>query len=371
MLCSIHRFLVLASTTAVLIGAYPSESSLYNPEGPSKVRHQAEDIAFLEGLTNNDKDMSGKEGDSPEKYFHESIFHAHYDGRFAYSTLPDNIRRPHLRALVRSYLATMHDLNAETWIMHGSLLGWWWNQRIMPWDDDIDVQVSEPAISFLAAYHNMTIHSFAAVDLDLNDAEMELMRGGKRYLLEVNPHYANPSTADWQNVIDARWIDVDTGLFIDITTLRVNQTQEEERKRMYRPRGSAYRVPEPPQQMYCKDEHSFWSTQIFPLRTSLFEGVPVRIPYSYEELLVEEYGEGALTQKEFWQEKHFFDQEEMEWLPMDEEMLREREDEEEERGGSLRQNLLAEELKRLKMEELHGGLTQVEIILPEPAVRRD
>ncbi|PVH93465.1 hypothetical protein DM02DRAFT_721699 [Periconia macrospinosa] len=306
-----NTFLFFALMAAVQTIAYPSASSLYNPDSPSKGRHhRANDIAFLEGLTNNDQDMSGREGDDPEKYFHESIFHAHYDGRFAYQTLPDKTRLPHLRALVRSYLATMHDLGAETWIMHGSLLGWWWNQRIMPWDDDIDVQVSEPAIEFLASYHNMTVHSFAASDLDISDPdEVELMHSGKRYLLEVNPHYANPSTDDWQNVIDARWIDIDTGLFIDITTVRVNRTAE---GTMGRPKGSAYRYPEPPQHLYCKDEHTFWSTQIFPLRTAVFEGVPVRIPYKYQELLAEEYGESALTEREFLVEKHFFDQAKME-----------------------------------------------------------
>lgn len=24
----------------------------------------------------------------------------------------------------------MNDLGVETWIMHGSLLGWWWNQKV-------------------------------------------------------------------------------------------------------------------------------------------------------------------------------------------------------------------------------------------------
>ncbi|KAF2638836.1 hypothetical protein P280DRAFT_381009, partial [Massarina eburnea CBS 473.64] len=212
-------------------------------------------------------------GDPPEKYFHESTFHAHYDGRFAYTILPHTSRVIHLRALVRSYLSTMHELGAETWIMHGSLLGWWWNRQIMPWDDDIDVQVSEPAISFLAQYHNMTIHSFNVSDLD--------MTKGKRYLLEVNPSYKNASTTDWMNVIDARWIDIDTGLFIDITTLRD---------------ASAHSGP---QRMYCKDKHRFLSSQIYPLRTSVFEGVPVRIPYGYQELLIEEYGAESLTETEF------------------------------------------------------------------------
>ena len=39
-------------------------------------------------------------------------------------------------------------------------------------------------------------------------------------MLEVNPKYTDPSYDDDLNVIDARWIDIETGLFIDITAVR-------------------------------------------------------------------------------------------------------------------------------------------------------
>lgn len=75
-------------------------------------------------------------------------FHYHYDGRFvplvslfplnvtdsncrfAEEPLSDNETLPHLSALIQTYLSTMADLRAETWIMHGSLLAWWWNQKV-------------------------------------------------------------------------------------------------------------------------------------------------------------------------------------------------------------------------------------------------
>ena len=34
---------------------------------------------------------------------------------------------------------------------------------------------------------------------------------------------------------------------------------------------------------------------MFPLRDSYFEGMPVKIPYDYKRLLVEEYGEKSIT----------------------------------------------------------------------------
>ncbi len=83
--------------------------------------------------------------------------------------------------------------------------------QIMPWDSDIDVQVSLPTMDFLARYYNMTMHHYSSP---------EMPPGGRNYMFEINPGYVNGSPDDWLNVIDARWIDTETGVFIDITTAR-------------------------------------------------------------------------------------------------------------------------------------------------------
>ena len=88
------------------------------------------------------------------------------------------------------------------------------NSQILPWDSDIDVQVSETTIVYLAKYYNMTEYHFSLPDIET----------GRNYLLEVNPHYTIREVEDKLNVIDARWIDTDTGLFIDISTVRKNYT---------------------------------------------------------------------------------------------------------------------------------------------------
>lgn len=66
------------------------------------------------------------------KYFHESSFDAHYDSRFGLSALSYDDKRSRLSALIRAFLLTMDDIGIETWLMHGSLLGWYWNQKILP-----------------------------------------------------------------------------------------------------------------------------------------------------------------------------------------------------------------------------------------------
>ncbi|KAF2186749.1 putative mannosylphosphorylation protein [Zopfia rhizophila CBS 207.26] len=249
------------------------------------------DIESLQGLTQITRDRSGKAGDPDDKYFHESTFHPHYDGRFAEKVLPYDSRRIHLTHLIQTYLSTMYDIGAETWLMHGSLLGWWWNRKIMPWDTDVDVQVSERSIAFLADYYNMTVHHFKVPGVNR----------GRNYMLEVKPHYKNGSVQDNLNVIDARWIDIETGLFIDITTLRRDRTAEELGERGH---------------MMRKDKHRYLENQVFPLRNSVFENMPVKVPYAYTELLEEEYGPDALTNTDF--EHHHFDEKEMEWVRVQE-----------------------------------------------------
>lgn len=52
--------------------------------------------------------------------------------RFADQQLSYNERSIHLTALMQTYLSTMADIGAETWIMHGTLMGWWWNRKVCP-----------------------------------------------------------------------------------------------------------------------------------------------------------------------------------------------------------------------------------------------
>ncbi|EAA36077.2 hypothetical protein GE21DRAFT_1267 [Neurospora crassa] len=244
-----------------------------------------EDAIAIEGMADQ-KDMSGKAGDPPQKYFHESTFDPHYDGRFAEKALGYQEQKAALKNLVRTFLETMRDLGIETWLMHGSLLGWWWNKQIMPWDSDADVQVTEASMYFLATYYNMSVFHYKTPRLP----------AGRNYMLEVNPNFSNGDQSDWLNVIDARWIDTESGLFIDITTARYNLTH---------PAGEGM--------MSCKDGHEFRDTYIFPLRDTIFEGVAAKIPYRYKDLLAKEYGDWSLTLKEF--ANHIFDEVKMEWVP--------------------------------------------------------
>jgi hypothetical protein len=113
----------------------------------------------------------------------------------------------------------------------------------MPWDLDADVQVSESDMYFLAAYHNMTTHYY----------HYENMPAGRNYLLEINPHFVHREQDDDFNVIDARWIDMETGLFIDITAARYNPDHVEGEGILYDKHGHEYRVSKLDKDYVCND----------------------------------------------------------------------------------------------------------------------
>ena len=52
------------------------------------------------------------------------------DPRFADKQLGYRERKHALSNLIQTYLATFADIGVETWLMHGTLLGWWWNRKV-------------------------------------------------------------------------------------------------------------------------------------------------------------------------------------------------------------------------------------------------
>ncbi len=234
------------------------------------------------------------------KYFHEpgtSDDLGHYDARFFRGTVPYDQHRPALRHLIRSYLTILPALGVDTWLAHGTLLGWWWNGRILPWDADLDVQVASSSLEYLGRFHNQSLHSYHyleeplscvpnASDPSPNHSQAQTQptpprRVEKTYLLDINPHHSNPNRGIGLNVIDARWIDTDNGMFIDITGLRE-------------------RTPDTQPGLWgCKNFHRYTTRQLWPMRETEFEGVKAKVPFDFDRALVSEYGRKALVLEEW------------------------------------------------------------------------
>ncbi|KAL9116934.1 MAG: hypothetical protein Q9187_006535, partial [Circinaria calcarea] len=66
------------------------------------------------------------------KYFHEpgnTDLLGHYDTRFYKGMLSYEDKRDTQVHMIRAYLEKCRSLGLETWIAHGTLLGWWWNGK--------------------------------------------------------------------------------------------------------------------------------------------------------------------------------------------------------------------------------------------------
>lgn len=67
------------------------------------------------------------------KYFHEpgnDDILGHYDERFFSEPVSDSERAETLTHLIQAYLNFFDENGLETWIAHGTLLGWWWNGKV-------------------------------------------------------------------------------------------------------------------------------------------------------------------------------------------------------------------------------------------------
>lgn len=92
--------------------------------------------------------------------------------------------------------------------------------------------VTESDMYFLAAYHNMTVYYY----------KYGSMEEGRYYQLEINPYFTYREQDDVLNRIDGRWIDMDTGLYIDITAARYNTNHPRGEGILFDKHGHEFRV---------------------------------------------------------------------------------------------------------------------------------
>lgn len=249
-----------------------------------------------EEYTHREK-TDARDAGSTTKYFHEpgsDDILGHYDSRYFKEVVDYDVRTDTLHHLMRSYLLFFREKGLETWIAHGTLLGWWWNGQILPWDWDIDTQVSGETLAYMAAHLNRTTYHYSS---DSYTSSTHIARGEvvqRDYLLDVNPWSWQRSRGDGMNIIDARWIDLRNGLYIDITGLSELSPGEE------------------PGIWTCKNKHRYRTRDLYPMRESVYEGVPAKIPYAYDKILLEEYREKALVLTEY--EGHVWNEQQRLWV---------------------------------------------------------
>jgi LicD family len=74
------------------------------------------------------------------KYFKEPEGRglSHYDARYYRRRVTQDKRAETLRELIVAFNDIMEAEGIVTWLAHGTLLGWFWNGRVLPWYLTID-----------------------------------------------------------------------------------------------------------------------------------------------------------------------------------------------------------------------------------------
>ncbi|KAJ3382066.1 hypothetical protein HDU84_004624 [Entophlyctis sp. JEL0112] len=203
-------------------------------------------------------------------------------GRFSKATTKHDPVAVHksLVAMLRAWSDFAKSEGIMWWISHGAMLGWFWNGKFLPWDKDVDVQMSMHGLLQLA-FHNQTI-------LD------------GRFLIDVSPSiYVR--TPQPNGIIDARIVDTETGYFIDITGLAELEPRSDENI------------------MQCKSPHYYKYSKLMPLIETSLEGVKVWRPKAVMRILADEYQEKSLfstsytTTYKSWTAFYYWDSEKREW----------------------------------------------------------
>ncbi|KAG5355968.1 Protein MNN4 [Yarrowia sp. B02] len=208
----------------------------------------------------------------------------HYDWRFftEFNTVEE--KRVILRKLVRAWLDFTSRERIITWLAHGTLLGWYWNGQSLPWDFDGDVQMPIREFDRFARLYNQSL----VID-----------ENGGRFYVDVGPAYVERLRGNGKNVIDARFIDVDSGMYIDITALAYAEQQHK---------------------FHCKNWHRYLIEDVSPLRRTLFEGKEAYVPNNFDVILTSEYKKEPLTNTRF--EGHLWNKYLRLWVQQDQcEML--------------------------------------------------
>lgn len=298
---------------AAVVGAIVVGEGIASPVPAGR----GKDLLFGQRRSPEEKKLT-KEEKEALKYFHEpgsGPMMGHYDARYFHGVVSDEERNETQIHMIRAYLNFFRDKGLETWIAHGTLLGWWWNGKRLPWDWDMDTQVPEATLKYLGEHYNQTRHVYTFPDGTTH----------REYLLDVNPWIWERERGDGMNIIDARWIDVSNGLFIDITGLTETHPTTA------------------PGTWVCKNYHRYKTSDLYPMRETIFEGVVAKVPYSYDKILIQEYKEKALVTTEF--EGHVWDLQQRLWIKTPEQAEKDRKAEEE------RQKQREEEEKKQREEE--------------------
>ncbi|PVH16402.1 uncharacterized protein CXQ87_004693 [Candidozyma duobushaemuli] len=196
-------------------------------------------------------------------------------------------RQSILQHIIKAWFEFAETEKVASWVNYGSLLGWAYNGVNMPWDTDIDVQLPIVQLDRLARKYNNT--------LILENPKS----GNAAYLFEVSPTYVKQGNSN--NFIDARFIDINSGLYIDISAL--SHTNDVPPPAVYELDDDLAKLKT--MAVHCKHWNWHRIDELLPLRHTYFEGSPIYIPKNVSSLLGKKYGKSSYTTKLVFRDHEF------------------------------------------------------------------
>ncbi|KAJ3127072.1 hypothetical protein HK100_009932 [Physocladia obscura] len=242
----VGRYLTVPLSHFSLSEPIPQSSPSFDAENLTKAAHA--DSKYFEEC--------GQDKKVDKRYTHKSNCIPGNNGAMPIIIHNTTVMRESLLGILSAWSTYSARHGITWWISHGEMIGWYWNGKLLPWDSDLDIQISTRQLVNLVA-HNQTI---------LED----------RFLVDVNPAFAaRRPVSGHANTIDARVVDTRTGYLMDITAL--TQTDPTDAR------------------VYCKSPHGYSYNQIFPLVETMLDGVKVWRPRAVMAIIAEEYDFKSLT----------------------------------------------------------------------------
>ncbi|ODV59200.1 uncharacterized protein ASCRUDRAFT_37987 [Ascoidea rubescens DSM 1968] len=220
----------------------------------------------------------------------------HYNFPFIKQIITHDERLHVIHHLVRSWFKFCENYGIVTWINYGNLIGWWFNAQNLPWDNDVDVQVSIQDLDKIGRLYNNSL----IVENPKN--------GNALFWLQTDPFY--PHDGLGKNFIDARFIDTRTGIYIDVSALW--NTPNDPPNNLY-PSDMSEDEKKKQVEVHCKHWQWFLLTDIFPLRRTIYEGAQAYIPRKIETILNRFYSDRAITETRIF--KHNYQEDISLWVP--------------------------------------------------------
>ncbi|KAG7662085.1 uncharacterized protein J8A68_004347 [[Candida] subhashii] len=186
-----------------------------------------------------------------------------------------------LDRILRNWFRFANEKGIISWIAHGPLLSWYWDGLLFPFDEDIDIQMPAEELARFSRLYNQTL------------VIEDITEGFGKFFIDCSTFVHHRGKSYKENHIDARFIDIDTGSYIDITGLGISNEAVPEKYKELVAKNEAQGKPRP---VYnCRNLHFSSYDELSPLRFTMMGGVPLYVPNRIEEILKDEYSKGMTS----------------------------------------------------------------------------